>query len=102
MTKQDTAISNKKQPNYQYIHKLSIKTHQRQSLSPASLHKAFKSAPTYPWALFASLRSSALVSKCGTLRSSFWRISSRSWALGTPISISLSNRPGLLSAASSA
>lgn len=108
MIRKKISISIKKYDiNYQYVNKPdlwspSIQTHSRKALSPASLHKAFKSAPTYPWALFASCNSSASVSIWGTLWSSFWRISSRSAALGTPISISLSNRPGLRSAASKA
>ena len=66
----------------------------------ASLHRADRSAPTKPCVV------SAILLIATSLRGMFlvciWRISLRPCLSGTPISISLSNLPGLLSAGSRA
>ena len=67
----------------------------------ASLQRADRSAPTYPWVIPASSCNSTSFAR-GMPLVWIWRISSRPSRSGTPISISRSKRPGRRSAGSRA
>ena len=71
----------------------------RRAAMPASLHRAERSAPTYPWVI-SPRRSRSTSSARGIFREWILRIWVRPCLLGTPMVISRSKRPGLLRAGS--